>query len=60
MYGHLEQEAKLKEKIAKKEKAMTQIEMDICIQDMGWNFKKQKFCKISHGTTYFLKLNILQ
>jgi len=35
IYGHIEAENKLKLKIAKKEAAMQQIEMDICVQDMG-------------------------
>ena len=34
-YGHIEEEERLKARIAKKEKAMTQIEMDIHVQDMG-------------------------
>ena len=35
VFGHIEQEEKLKAKLAKKEKALTQIEMDVCVQDMG-------------------------
>ena len=35
VYGHIEAEEKLKAKMAKKEKNLTQIEMDVCVQDMG-------------------------
>lgn len=35
VYGHIEAEEKLKAKLAKKEKNLTQIEMDVCVQDMG-------------------------
>lgn len=34
-YGHIEEQEKLRARIAKKEKAMTQIEMDIHVQDIG-------------------------
>jgi hypothetical protein len=34
-FGHIDEEEKLKARIAKKEKAMTQIEMDIYVQDIG-------------------------
>ena len=35
VYGHIEAEEKLKAKMAKKEKNLTQIEMDVCVPDMG-------------------------
>lgn len=35
VFGHIEAEEKLKAKLAKKEKNLTQIEMDVCVQDMG-------------------------
>lgn len=34
-FGHIEEEEKLRARIAKKEKALTQIEMDIHVQDIG-------------------------
>ncbi|CBY19729.1 unnamed protein product [Oikopleura dioica] len=35
LYGHFEEEEKLKARIAKKQKALTQIEMDVHVQDIG-------------------------
>ena len=52
MFGHIEQEEKLKAKLAKKEKALTQIEMDVCVQDMGW-FKGPASFKVNCATQNF-------
>ena len=35
LYGHLEEEEKLRARIAKKQKQLTQIEMDVHVQDIG-------------------------